>query len=125
MRSVTRLARILATAGVVVAFVGALAAATPSDVAKLRSTGSCAGCDLFGENLSGLQAPNADLTNANLGEAMFYGANLSGANFTGAILDGANFKMANLKGAGGVNFSTAVTDERTVCPNGAAGPCTQ
>jgi hypothetical protein len=98
-------------------------APTPEHVEKLKSTGSCSGCDLFGENLSGLQAPNADLTNANLGEALFYGANLGGANLTGAVLDGANFKMANLKNAVGVNFSTATTDERTVCPNGNAGPC--
>jgi uncharacterized protein YjbI with pentapeptide repeats len=107
----------------VFAIVSVAIASTPDDVAKLKSTGSCVGCDLFGENLSGIQAQNADLTNANLGEASFYGGNLSGANLSGAILDGANLKMTNLSGAQGVIFGTALTDERTVCPNGQAGPC--
>lgn len=103
--------------------VGIVAASTPQDVEKLKSTGNCAGCDLFGEELPGLQAPNADLTNANLGEASFYGANLEGANLTGATLDGANLKMANLRNAQGAIFGSAITDDRTVCPNGSAGPC--
>jgi len=118
-----RVSTLLTTFATTVAFVGVVVAATPDDAAKLRSTGSCVGCDLFGENLSGVQAPNADLTNANLGEAVLYAANLSGANFTGATLDGANFNMANLEGATGVIFGTAQTDWRTTCPNGQAGPC--
>lgn len=105
------------------AFAGVLVAATPDDVAKLRSTGSCAGCDLFGENLSGVQASKGDLTNANFGEAILYAANLSGANLTGATLDGANLSMANLLGATGVVFGTATTDQRTICPDGSNGPC--
>lgn len=117
------LVRAFATVATVVVVVGVLSAANPDDVTKLRSTGSCAGCDLFGETMPGLQAPNADLTNANLGGASFYAANLSGANFTGATLDGANFNMANLTGAQGMVFGTATTDERTVCPNGTSGPC--
>jgi uncharacterized protein YjbI with pentapeptide repeats len=119
------LVRVFATVGAVVLVVGVLSAANPDDVAKLKSTGSCAGCDLFGENLSALQIPSADLTNANLSEAMLYGANLQGANFTGANLDGANFSLANLTGATGVVFHNSVTDERTTCPDGSAGPCAQ
>ena len=117
------LVRSIATIGAVAAFVGVVVASTPDDVAKLKSTGSCAGCDLFGENLSGVNAANADLTGANLGEAMLYAANLGGANLTGAILDGANLSMANLKDAVGVNLGTATTDARTTCPNGSNGPC--
>ena len=117
------LVRVFVTVGAVVMVVGVLSAANPDDVSKLRSTGSCAGCDLFGESMPGLQAPNADLTNANLGEASFYAADLSGANFTGATLDGANFNMANLTGAQGMVFGTATTDARTTCPNGTNGPC--
>jgi uncharacterized protein YjbI with pentapeptide repeats len=104
---------------------GGTVAATPDNEAKLRETGSCVGCDLFGAKLGGIQAANADLTGANLGEADFYAANLQGANLTNATLDGANFKMANLEGATGVIFGTAVTDWRTICPNGSAGPCDQ
>jgi uncharacterized protein YjbI with pentapeptide repeats len=118
-----RVSTIIATLAAAVGFAGVVVAATPDDVEKLKSTGSCASCDLFGENLSGLQAPKADLTNANLGEAQLYAANLSGANLTGATLDGANLSMANLEGATGVNLGTAKTDWRTTCPDGQAGPC--
>ena len=117
--------RALAIVAALVAASGVVFATTPDDVAKLRETGSCAGCDLFGENISGIQAPNADLTNANLSEASFYGGNLSGANFTGATLDGANLRMVNLTGAQGLVLGTATTDERTICPSGANGPCQQ
>jgi uncharacterized protein YjbI with pentapeptide repeats len=105
------------------AMINVVAAFTPEAVERLKSTGSCAGCDLFGENLAGLQAPKGDLSYANLGEASFYGGNLRGANLTGAVLDGANLKMVDLTGAIGVVFSSALTDERTKCPDGSAGPC--
>jgi len=117
------LVRVFATVGAVVMVVGVVFAANPDDVAKLKATGSCAGCDLMGAELPGLQAPNADLTNANLSNVSFYAANLSGANFTGATLDGANLKMVNLTGAQGLIFGTSTTDERTICPNGSSGPC--
>ena len=123
MRRFSPLVRVIATLTCAAAFAGVVIASTPDDVAKLKSTGSCVGCDLFGEDLAGLQAQNADLSNANLGEASFYGGNLSGANLTGAILEGANLKMVNLSGAIGVVFATAETDERTTCPDGTAGPC--
>jgi uncharacterized protein YjbI with pentapeptide repeats len=111
--------RLLVT-GLAVALAVAVGAAhgTPENVERLKTTGSCAGCDLFGENLSGLHAPGADLSNANLAEALLYGANLEGANLSGAILDGANFKLANLRGATGVVF-------HNTCPDGSAGPCAQ
>lgn len=98
--------------------------AQPSEaITRLKETGRCSGCDLFGANLSGLQAPNADLSNALLQEAIFYGGDLRGANFTGASLDGANLKFVNLEGAVGIIFGSAITDERTICPNGEPGPC--
>jgi hypothetical protein len=122
MRNV--LIRLLVTCAAVALMVAVGAAfATPETVERLKTTGSCAGCDLFGENLAGLQFPNADLTGANLGEAIFYGSNLRGANLTNAVLDGANLKLVDLTGAIGVVFSTAQTDERTTCPAGNAGPC--
>ena len=123
MRRFSTLVRVIATAAAAAALAGVVIASTPDDVEKLKSTGSCAGCDLFGENLAGVQAQNGDLSNANLGEASFYGGNLSGANLSGAILDGANLKMVNLNGAIGVNFGTAETDARTTCPDGSSGPC--
>ena len=123
MRRFSTLVRAVVTIGAVVALVSVVVAAKPDDVAKLKATGSCAGCDLFGEYLAAVQAPNADLTNANLGEADLYAANLSGANLTGATLDGANLSMVNLDGAQGVIFGTATTDHRTICPGGNAGPC--
>lgn len=123
MRRFSSVVRVIATLGATAAFVAAVAASTPDDLAKFKETGSCAGCDLFGENLSGIQAPKADLTNANLGEATLYATNLSGANLTGATLDGANLAMANLEGAVGVILGTAKTDWRTICPDGNAGPC--
>lgn len=112
-----------AVLAVTVPAVAGAALSTPENIEKLRSTNACAGCDLFGAELQGLQAPKADLTGANLSEATLYGANLAGANLTGATLDDANLAMANLEGAIGVVFSTAKTDWRTVCPDGSAGPC--
>lgn len=123
MRGLSTRARLLATVGALVLTVGVVLAATPENEERLKATGSCTGCDLFGAELPGLQAVNGDLTGANLGEANFYAANLSGANLTNAVLDGANLRMANLSGATGVVFSSAVTDERTTCPDGTAGPC--
>ena len=66
-----------------------------TDLAKLKATGTCEGCDLSGAILSYL----------NLG-----GANLSGANLSGANLREASFSMlANLSGADlrGADFTDA------------------
>jgi len=97
--------------------------ANPEHVAQFRATRKCPGCDLRNAQLGGFQAPNADLANADLAEATFYGGNLRGANLTGAILDRTNLEMADLTGAVGATLSAAITDARTTCPNGAAGPC--
>ena len=81
----------------------------PSDAVKqLKETRVCKKCDLRGANLIG-----ADL----------YGAQLQEADLTGAALNDANLELANLEGAVGADFTGAKTDTRTVCPNGAKGPC--
>jgi uncharacterized protein YjbI with pentapeptide repeats len=97
--------------------------ANPEHVAAFRSTKNCPSCDLKNAQLGGVQAPNADLTNADLTDATLYGGSLRDANLTGAILDRTNLEMADLKGAVGAVLATAITDARTVCPNGTAGPC--
>jgi uncharacterized protein YjbI with pentapeptide repeats len=98
-------------------------AATPEDVERALSTGSCPNCDLVEANLSGIRAENGDFSGANLLDAVIYGGNLRGANLTGATLHGANLKIVDLTGAVGAVLDMAITDERTTCPNGSAGPC--
>lgn len=95
----------------------------PEHVEKLRKTRDCQGCDLTKAKLGGLQAADAKLQNANLTDASFYGGNLRGADLTGAVLDGTNLEMTDLTGAIGAVLVNAKTDARTICPDGAAGPC--
>lgn len=97
--------------------------ANPEHVATFRATKKCPGCDLRNAQLGGMQAQNADLINADLSDASFYGGNLRGADLTGAILDRTNLGMVDLTGAVGAILSAAITDARTTCPNGSAGPC--
>jgi uncharacterized protein YjbI with pentapeptide repeats len=97
--------------------------ANPEQVATFRATKNCPGCDLKNAQFGGIQAPNANLISADLSDASFYGGSLKGADLTGAILDRTNLAMTDLSGAVGAILSTAITDERTVCPSGAAGPC--
>ena len=97
--------------------------ANPEHVAAFRATKNCPGCDLRNAQLGGVQAPNANLINADLSDATLYGGSLKGADLTGAILDRTNLQMTNLSGAVGAILASAITDERTTCPNGAAGPC--
>lgn len=97
--------------------------ATPEDEARVKQTGSCPGCNLSGADLNGLVAELGDLTNADFTEANLYRAVLKGANLTGANFNGANLSGALLQYAKGVDLTGAITDYRTQCPNGAAGPC--
>ncbi len=74
------------------------------DLEKLKETGRCIECDLFGAklslaNLPGVNLSGADLSRASLTGADLSGANLSGANLTGAYLSGADLSGGNLKGA--------------------------
>lgn len=124
----------------------AAAAALPAlaqnadQIARVRGGTSCAGCNLFQGNFSGLQARGLNLSGARLRQAdlslvvmnrtrfsnadlrdveayggvfsssSFAGANLTNASFVGAYLDGANFSGATLDGA---NFAGASLQRAT------------
>jgi uncharacterized protein YjbI with pentapeptide repeats len=103
--------------------VSASSSSNPEHEKTLRTTKKCAGCDLRNANLGGFQGQNANLINADLTDATFYGGNLRGADLTGAILNRTNLEMTDLTGAIGANLAAALTDSRTKCPDGAAGPC--
>lgn len=94
-------------------------------VDQALSTGSCTGCDLSAADLSGMNASMGDFSSAALQGAILYGANLTGANLTGADLTGADLTAANLMltDLTGANIAGVVTDGRTTCPDGTAGPC--
>ena len=98
-------------------------------IARVRGGASCAGCNLFQGNFSGLEASGLNLNGARLRQSdlslavmnrtrfsnadlrdveayggvfsssSFAGANLTNASFVGAYLDGTNFTGANLTGA--------------------------
>ena len=121
-------------------FAAAVAAALPAvaqnagPIARVRGGASCAGCNLFQGDFSGLQARGLNLRGARLRQAdlslsvmnrtrfsnadlrdveayggvfssaSFAGANLTNASFVGAYLDGANFSGATLSGT---NFGGA------------------
>ena len=116
------------------------AAQNAGQIARVRGGASCAGCNLFQGNFSGLQARGLNLTGARLRQAdlslsvmnrtrfsnadlrdveayggvfsssSFAGANLTNASFVGAYLDGANFSGATLSGT---NFAGASLERAT------------
>lgn len=124
----------------------AAAAAVPAlaqnagQIARVRGGASCAGCNLFQGNFSGLEARGLNLSGARLRQAdlslavmnrtrfsnadlrdveayggvfsssSFAGANLTNASFVGAYLDGANFSGATLDGT---NFAGASLQRAT------------
>jgi uncharacterized protein YjbI with pentapeptide repeats len=108
---------------VAVAAFATVIAAGPEDEAKLRSTGSCAGCSLIDADLQGINAEGGDLSNADLSGANLYRAVLRGANLSGANLNNANLGGANLMLVQGADLSTAITNPQTICPGGKPGPC--
>ena len=77
----------------------------PADLAILKTTDHCPGCDLSG----------AILTKATLSGADLSGAHLSNTNFTGANLTKANLTKANLTGATWVDRSTCQADSIGQC----------
>lgn len=101
----------------------AYAASTPEDEARLKETRSCVSCDLAGANLSGVNAELGDVNHANFSGANLYGANFKGANLAGASFNGADLTAAQLQNSRGADLTGAITDWRTQCPNGNAGPC--
>lgn len=116
------------------------AAQNAGQIARVRGGASCAGCNLFQGNFSGLQARGLNLGGARLRQAdlslsvmnrtrfsnadlrdveayggvfsssNFSGANLTNASFVGAYLDGSNFSGATLSGA---NFAGASLERAT------------
>ncbi|AQR61745.1 hypothetical protein BZG35_08825 [Brevundimonas sp. LM2] len=103
-------------------------------IARVRGGASCAGCNLFQGDFSGVEAPGLNLTgarlrqadlslavmnrarfsNADLRDVEAYGAVFSSARFSGADLTNASFVGTYLEGAGfagatlaGANFSGA------------------
>lgn len=110
------------------------AAQNAGQIARVRGGASCAGCNLFQGDFSGLEARGLNLSGARLRQAdlslsvmnrtrfsnadlrdveayggvfsgsSFAGANLTNASFVGAYLDGANFSGATLDGT---NFAGA------------------
>jgi uncharacterized protein YjbI with pentapeptide repeats len=118
--------RIVCSLALACALTGAVIAqqpSTPEHVEQLKATRQCPDCNLRNAELGGLDLPNAQLQNADLSGAILYGANLKGADLTGAILNDADLEMADLTGAIGAALGAAKTDDRTVCPDGSAGPC--
>lgn len=118
------LKHILVLTAFVIALSGTALAQNASEIAKVQSGQSCAGCNLFqaelsystlsGLNLSGSRLRQANMTIAIMDHADISGANLSIANLYGARLTGANCKGTNFEDAilvatylGGVNFSGA------------------
>lgn len=109
-------------------------------IARVRGGASCAGCNLFQGDFSGLEARGLNLSGARLRQAdlslsimsrtrfsnadlrdveayggvfsgsNFAGANLTNASFVGAYLDGSNFSGATLSGA---NFAGASLERAT------------
>lgn len=118
------LKHILALSALAFTLSGVALAQDASEIAKVKSGQSCAGCNLFqaelgystlsGLNLSGSRLRQADMTIAIIDNADLSGANLSIANLYGARLTGANCSGANFEDAvlvatylGGVNLSGA------------------
>lgn len=123
-----------AIAALLVATALPAAAQNAGQIARVRGGASCASCNLFQGNFSGLEARGLNLSGARLRQAdlslavmnrtrfanadlrdveafggvfsssNFSGANLTNASFVGAHLDGARFSGATLTG---VNFSGA------------------
>jgi uncharacterized protein YjbI with pentapeptide repeats len=94
-------------------------AANVDDVERALTTGNCKDCDLVEANLSGINGQNGDFSGANFLDATIYGGSLRG----NATLHGANLKLVDMTGAVGAVLDQAITDWRTTCPDGTAGPC--
>jgi uncharacterized protein YjbI with pentapeptide repeats len=103
--------------------IGAQEPQNTAQIKQLQETRNCVRCDLSQADLSGMQLPKSDLSGANLFGAKLYKVNLTEANLTYANLTNADFTGADLTGAIGANLSVAKTTERTICPDGSAGPC--
>ena len=86
----------LAIAALAIAPLSASFGYAESDLAKLKRTGSCAGCDLSGADLYEVDLFQADLSRANLQKADLTAADLTLAKLIGADLRDAIFEDTNL-----------------------------
>ena len=82
-----------------------------TDLATLKETGSCAGCDLSGADLYETDLFRANLLNADLREADLTAADLTLADLRSADLRGAILEEANLSGA---NLTNALLDQNAL-----------
>ena len=115
----------LLVVGMVVVHASANAAADPEHVKKLRVTKVCVQCDLQDADLRGMDLRNGNVTKSDFRGADLYTASFRGADLTDAVFAGANLDGADLRDTKGASLAGANTSERTVCPNGAPGPCSQ
>jgi len=130
----TRLAALSTAAVLVAALATPALAQNAGQIASVKRGASCAGCNLFQGDFSGLEAGGLNLSRSRLRQAdlslsvmnrtrfsnadlrdveayggvfsssSFSGANLTNASFVGAYLEGADFSGATLSGT---NFSGA------------------
>jgi hypothetical protein len=94
---------------------------TTAEMKQLRETGKCPKCNLREAELGSVTA--TDLRDADLSGTKLYYATLRDADLTGATMVGTNLKGADLFGAKGAKLSAAITNSKTICPDGYAGPC--
>ncbi len=93
-----------------------------------RANRNLAGINMTGFNLSSASLQGAKLTDAKLTWSDLSNSDLSNAkldrtDMSGANLQGANLKGANLAQATWAKDRAPKTDNQTICPNGAQGPC--
>jgi uncharacterized protein YjbI with pentapeptide repeats len=81
------------------------------------------GFNLSSANLQGARLTNAKLTWSDLSKSDLSNAKLDGTDLSGANLQGANLKGANLVRATWSKDRAPKTDNQTICPNSAQGPC--
>jgi hypothetical protein len=133
-RIVSSVSMVAAVCGVTLSAVPA-SAFVPEDLASLKATKICLGCDLRGADLRGANLKQGNLEGANL-----MGANLEGADLTDAVLEDASLEKANLKKAvlfgasldhatvdgadfSGANLEDATWTDNRVCKKGSIGVC--
>ncbi len=112
-----------------------LSAFSETDVEKVKTTGSCEGCNLRHANLSGANLASGNLRGADLGGANLRGANLSGVDLSraklgDAVLTDADLTDADLTGASlagaymvRADFSRARWVDGKTCGTGSLGRC--
>jgi uncharacterized protein YjbI with pentapeptide repeats len=94
-----RIAISILAAGSALLLASRAAAFEAGDLARLKETGSCRGCDLSGADLHLMNLSKADLSGANLTGAQLDTADLSGASLRGADLSRASGAFIRLTGA--------------------------